>query len=182
MRSRTAWIVSAATAALVASVTSSSWAESTVTVHLRLDASLTAPLNEPAFVAACDVALPIGSNAKAALDAAACHDGVRYVLFACCGHFVDAIRGPGQAEATEGRDTFNPPCPGFVSYWTFLINGEPATVGIDAYVPADGDRLEFDYVVDEGCLFTYSLTTGLACFTAGACVDVDSPVPLSGPL
>lgn len=150
-------------------------AETPVTVHVRIDASLTAPFDEPAFVATCDVAIPAASNGSVVLDAAACVDAWTFVEFPCCGRFVTSITGPGETDPTDQRN-MDSPCPGAVGYWSLFLGGASATVGIDGYAAADGDAFEFDYFIDEGC--TFALT--IASFFTNA--DPDSPVPIRGVL
>lgn len=145
-----------------------------VTVHVRIDASLTFPFAEPAFVSECDVTVPEGANGSVVLNVACITDWA-FVEFPCCGRFVTSITGPELSDPTDQRN-LDDPCPGFVGYWSFWINGALAATGIDGYTAQDGDLFEMDYAVDEGCTFALSL---LAFFTN---LDPDSPVPVSGVL
>lgn len=145
-------------------------ADDTITVHLRIDASVTFPFNEPAYVSECDVDLdPAFSSGGDVLDAASCVETWDFVEFGF-GRFVTEIDG------TRQRNLDNP-CPGIVGYWSFLVNGRYSDVGIDDYGASNGDGIEFDYTIDEGCLFPISLASFFV-----TPVDPDSPVPLQGPL
>lgn len=142
--------------------------ESTITVHLRADASITFPFSEPAFVATCDVVVPAGSTGLNVLESASCVDEITVKNFPCCGNYLSAVKGPNQNSPTDERlDKCVEWIVGVASWWMVLVNGVPSNIGID-HPMADGDDFEVDYQVVD-C-------------TTWSEPDVDSPVPLSGPL
>lgn len=164
----------------------------TATVKLVVDANLTFPFNEPAYLASCSVAVAAGADGSAVLNAAVgsgCIAGWTSGSFACCGTFVVGIRGHGQSASTDQRNTdsvwpcmsVNPADPqhGKIvsASWVGLVNPPgPAAgtfAGLDAYSAHDGDTLELAYVIDD-CAFTNSLAVGVSN------VFVGSPVPLAG--
>lgn len=161
-------------------------ATTTVTVDLHVNASITLPYDEPAFVATCPVTVQAGDTVQDVLDQAeqdACIQDWTYTSFDF-GRFVTSIHGPGEPVPTEGRDTDNVNflCgapdgpiadPMFFSFWALFVNGEDPGVGINDHNVANGDQIEFAYIIDT-CTFAYSL----ALFTTGP--PPTSPVPLAG--
>jgi hypothetical protein len=163
-------------------------ASGTVTVTLSVNASITFPYDEPAFTTSCSVTVPDGSSAGDVLDAAAtsgCIDGWTAITDPNFGRFLHGITQAGSAESTDGRNEytarfvcglFPPPNPGgslLFASWGFGVDDAAAPTGIDGYTVADGDALQFHYIVD-------SCTNGntLAFLLAGTWPT--SPVLLEG--
>jgi hypothetical protein len=150
-------LLSTALAALPAHATG------TVTVSLSVNASLTFPYDEPAFVASCNVTVLDGSTAADVLDQAkadGCIADWSAIDDPTFGRFLHGITKAGSTESTDGRNEytarflcglFPPPNPGgslLFSAWGFGIDGAAAPTGIDGYTVADGDAIQFHYIVD----------------------------------
>jgi uncharacterized protein DUF4430 len=155
-------------------------------VTLKVHAQVTFPYNEPAFAAECTVSVPVGSDGGSVLDQAVgsnCIEAWESITFPCCGRLVTNITKEGSVDATNARNivetkflcgTLDQSLQSSIltSSWIFYINGAGAAVGIDGYQAADGDEIEFLYVVDD-CTFARTLALSVA-------AHVDSPVLVGG--
>lgn len=138
-------------------------ATGSLTATLEVNASVTFPYDEPAFTTSCSVTVPEGSDAGDLLDAAvtsgciAAWDAIADPNF---GRFLHGITQAGSTESTDGRNeytarfvcgAFPPPNPGgslLFASWGFGVNDAAAPTGIDGYTVADGDAIQFHYIVD----------------------------------
>jgi hypothetical protein len=138
-------------------------ATGTVTATLQVNASLTFPYDEPAFTTSCSVTVPDGSSAGDLLDAAqdsGCIAGWTAIDDPNFGRFLHGITRANSTESTDGRNEytarfvcglFPPPNPGgslLFASWGFGVNDAAAPTGIDGYTVADGDAVQFHYIVD----------------------------------
>lgn len=153
-----------------------------VTIELDVHAGATVPFDEPAFSTSCSLTVPDGANGSQVLDAAAatgCIDG--WDSTDADGTFLTQITGPGQTQATDGRNTFDvsfgcqdPDAPKTWSWWTLLVDGEPAPYGLDGYAAQPGDVVELHYLTDD-CTFARTM----AFFQTGG-THLHPPTPVAG--
>lgn len=158
-----------------------------ITVHLTINASLTAPYDEPAFTASCDLQVADGADGSAVLDAAVaadCIGGWDFTTHPDFGRFLTGITKEGLTDSTDARDNgvrfvcgaFPPPNPGgepVYSFWGFGLNLGGSPTGLDDYEAADDDKVSFHYAFD-----TCVSATFLAFVVTGFMPT--SPVPIAG--
>lgn len=135
-------------------------AASDVTVTLTINAAVTFPFDEPAFTTTCTVTVPAASTADAVLDGASCIDGWSSIDYG--GSLGRYVTGFQEADASDSTDAGNPDSIRFIcgglqanpggavlySFWGFSVDRQAAGVGVDNHVVADGEELQFHYIVD----------------------------------
>lgn len=103
-------------------------ADGTVTVHLVVDTFVGAPA-----LASCDVDVPAGADGAAVLDAAVANG---CILEWTAGSY------PGLGRYVTSIDHVSEE---LGTYWSFVVDGEYASYGIDLYHAEQGSTIRFAY-------------------------------------